>query len=54
MGGVSARRILPMICIQSWRVAQVSDHADWGRAGQAEWGSGAGLVVGELMTTSLS
>jgi hypothetical protein len=39
MAGVSARRILPMTCIQSWRVAQVSLHAAFGRAGHAEWGS---------------
>src|ERR1017187_9153435 len=47
MGGVSARRILPTICVQSCRVAQVSDHALWGRGSHTEEsGVGTSILLG--------
>lgn len=49
MAGVSASRILPTICIQSCKVAQVSLHAAWGKAGQMSGGrDGTSRSVGGM------
>ena len=38
-----------MTCIQSWSVAQVSDHSDCGREGQVSPGSMGWMEVGGCM-----